>query len=70
MPQLVLAVAGLGAKAQDAAAGRALERKLVPLAVEVNKIALKGFSEADEKRFRTMLLKISENLADDEVSLE
>ncbi|MBN9081558.1 MAG: hypothetical protein BGP04_11565 [Rhizobiales bacterium 62-17] len=51
-------------------AGRALERKLVPLAVEVNKIALKGFSEADEKRFRTMLLKISENLADDEVGLE
>ncbi|MDH7795545.1 DNA-binding MarR family transcriptional regulator [Beijerinckia sp. GAS462] len=49
------------------AAGRALERKLVPLAVDVNKIALEGFSAADEKRLRSMLLKITENLAEDEV---
>lgn len=51
-------------------AGRALERKLVPYAVEVNNIALKGFSAADEKQFRAMLLKIGENLGADEAILE
>lgn len=51
-------------------AGRALERRLVPFAVDVNRIALQGFSKADEKQFRAMLLKISENLATDEIALE
>jgi DNA-binding MarR family transcriptional regulator len=45
------------------ARGRALERKLVPLAEEVNKIAVRGVSAADVQATRRTLLAIAENLA-------
>ncbi|HEX6296054.1 MAG TPA: MarR family transcriptional regulator [Burkholderiales bacterium] len=45
------------------ARGRALERKLVPLAEEVNKIAVRGVSAADVEATRRTLLAIAENLA-------
>ena len=48
------------------AAGRALKRKLVPLAVEVNRVAEKGVPAADLARLRAGLLAIIENLARDE----
>lgn len=48
------------------AAGRALERRLVPLAVDVNRIAVRGMSAADVAGTRRMLLAVLENLARDE----
>jgi len=48
------------------AKGRALKGKLVPLAEEVNAIAVAGLSAADIARSRRILLAIIENLARDE----
>jgi DNA-binding MarR family transcriptional regulator len=45
------------------ARGRALERKLVPLAEEVNKIAVRGVRAADVEAARRVLVAIAENLA-------
>lgn len=46
--------------------GRALRRKLVPLAEEVNEIAVRGASAADVAAARRTLLVMIENLARDE----
>jgi DNA-binding MarR family transcriptional regulator len=46
--------------------GRALKAKLVPLAEEVNRIAVTGVSPEDIARIREILLAIIENLARDE----
>jgi DNA-binding MarR family transcriptional regulator len=46
--------------------GRALKAKLVPLAEEVNRIAVTGVSPEDIARSREILLAIIENLARDE----
>jgi MarR family transcriptional regulator, organic hydroperoxide resistance regulator len=46
--------------------GRALKRKLVPLAEEVNRIAIAGVPPRDVARTRATLLAIIENLARDE----
>ena len=43
-------------------AGRALEAELVPLAVEVNDIALRGFRETQKAALRKMLSKVIANL--------
>jgi MarR family transcriptional regulator, organic hydroperoxide resistance regulator len=47
-------------------AGRALKRKLVPLAVNVNRLAVRGVAAADLAATRRTLLAIIENLARDE----
>ena len=49
------------------AKGRALKAKLVPLALEVNDVAVRGVSKADVATARQMLLRMIRNLADDEV---
>jgi DNA-binding MarR family transcriptional regulator len=46
--------------------GRALERKLVPLAIEVNEISRRGTSEEDIRTTRKVLLGIIKNLAAEE----
>jgi DNA-binding MarR family transcriptional regulator len=46
------------------AKGRALQAKLVPLAVEVNEIGLAGVSAADRAATQRTLLAIIDNLAD------
>lgn len=46
--------------------GRLLKRKLVPLAEEVNKIAVENVSPQDITMMRRILLKMIENLARDE----
>jgi DNA-binding MarR family transcriptional regulator len=46
--------------------GRALKDKLVPLAEEVNRIAVGGLDDADVGRMRRSLLAVIENLARDE----
>jgi len=46
--------------------GRALKRELVPLAEEVNAIAIRGVRKADIAVTRAVLLAIIENLAHDE----
>ena len=46
--------------------GRALKRKLVPLAEEVNRIAVEGLDAAEVTRTRNALLAVLENLARDE----
>ena len=46
--------------------GRALKRKLVPLAEEVNGIALRRLGKADVARLRATLLTLIENLARDD----
>ena len=46
--------------------GRALKTKLVPLALEVNRIAVKGASAADIATMRKLLLHMIANLAADE----
>ncbi len=46
--------------------GRALERKLVPLAMEVNAIAVRGVTSVDVAATRRTLLTLLENLALDE----
>ena len=43
--------------------GRALEAKLVPLAEEVNRIAVRGASAGDVKATRRTLLAVIENLS-------
>jgi MarR family transcriptional regulator, organic hydroperoxide resistance regulator len=48
------------------AKGRALKEKLVPLAEEVNRIAVSGIPATDLARSREILLAIIENLARDE----
>ena len=48
------------------AAGRALEKRLVPLAEEVNRISVAGLSEQRIAAVRTSLLAMIENLAADE----
>lgn len=48
--------------------GRALKRKLVPLAEEVNHVALAGLPAADVARLRRSLLAMIENLARDEAA--
>ena len=48
------------------AKGRALKEKLVPLAEDVNRIAVAGVSAADIARSREILIAIIENLARDE----
>lgn len=45
------------------ARGRALEKALVPLAEEVNKIAVRGVAAADVAATRRALVAIAENLA-------
>jgi len=47
--------------------GRALKSKLVPLAEEVNEVALRGVPAADVAATRRTLLALIENLAADEV---
>lgn len=49
--------------------GRALKRKLVPLAEEVNHVAIAGVAARDVSRMRATLLAIVENLARDEQRL-
>jgi DNA-binding MarR family transcriptional regulator len=51
-------------------AGRALRRKLVPLAVEVNAVAVRGVGAADAAATRRTLLKMIENLARDEMQAD
>lgn len=46
--------------------GRALKAKLVPLALDVNRIAIRGASAADIATTRKTLLNMIENLAEDE----
>jgi DNA-binding MarR family transcriptional regulator len=46
--------------------GRALQEKLVPLAVEVNAISVQGLKESEIGTTRKVLLAIIENLARDE----
>jgi len=46
--------------------GRALKKKLVPLAEEVNRVAVAGMSAAEIARLRALLLTVIENLAADE----
>jgi MarR family transcriptional regulator, organic hydroperoxide resistance regulator len=50
-------------------AGRKLKNVLVPLAEEVNEIAVRGVSEADIFTTRNTLLAIIQNLAQDELDL-
>ena len=49
-------------------AGKALESKLVPLAQEVNQVALAGIDEETQKVVRSALLKMVRNLALDEAN--
>ena len=49
--------------------GRALKRKLVPLAEEVNEVALQGIDACDTAATRRMLLALIQNLAVDEAAL-
>ena len=46
--------------------GRSLKEKLVPLAEDVNRVAVAGISNADIARSREILIAIIENLARDE----
>ena len=48
--------------------GRALKAKLVPLAVMVNDVAVRGISKGDVSIARQMLLRMIQNLADDEAN--
>ena len=48
------------------AKGKALKRALVPLAEEVNRVAVRGVRTADRTAARRTLLAILENLARDE----
>jgi len=50
------------------ATGRALKDKLVPLAVEINEIAVRGVPADDVATTRRTLLSIIENLAADELA--
>jgi MarR family transcriptional regulator, organic hydroperoxide resistance regulator len=48
------------------AKGRALKDRLVPLAEEVNRVAVAGLADAEVARMRQALLAVIENLARDE----
>ena len=50
--------------------GRALKSRLVPLAEEVNNIALRGVKAADVAATRALLLAMIENLAHDDDVLD
>ena len=50
-------------------AGRALEQTLVPLAVEVNRVSMRGMDPATVATLRRSLLAMIENLADEEAAL-
>jgi len=50
--------------------GRALKKKLIPLAEEINAIGTRGLTAAEIKTARKVLLTIIANLADDEASME
>lgn len=50
--------------------GRLLKQKLVPLAEEVNRIAIEGVPAEDVKIVRSVLLAIIENMAADEAESE
>ena len=50
--------------------GRALKEKLVPLAEDVNRVAVQGLDPADVARMRQALLALIENLARDEAASE
>lgn len=47
-------------------AGRALEKQLVPLAIEVNRVSMRGLDADTVASTRRALLAMIENLADDE----
>ncbi len=49
--------------------GKALKKKLVPLAEEVNRISVQGMSDVDVNTVRQALLGIIENLAMEETEL-
>jgi MarR family transcriptional regulator, organic hydroperoxide resistance regulator len=51
------------------ASGRALKNKLVPLAEEVNRISMHGFSDTQIASLRKTLLTMIENLAAEEENL-
>jgi hypothetical protein len=51
------------------AKGRALKKQLVPLAIDVNHVAVKGVSKTDLLTTRKVLLKLIENLAQDEAQV-
>jgi DNA-binding MarR family transcriptional regulator len=50
--------------------GKALKKRLVPLAVEVNHVAVHGVSEAELLTTRKVLLQVLENLALDETQMD
>lgn len=50
--------------------GRALKKKLIPLAEEINAIGTHGLTSAEIKTARKVLLTIIANMADDEASME
>jgi DNA-binding MarR family transcriptional regulator len=52
------------------AQGRALRKKLVPLAEDTNSISTRGISPDELLTTRRVLLKMIENLADDELDWE
>jgi DNA-binding MarR family transcriptional regulator len=51
------------------AKGRALKGKLMPLALDVNRVALRGASAAEITATREVLFKILENFSEDEISI-
>lgn len=52
------------------AKGRALKKQLVPLAVDVNHVAVSGISATDLLTTRKVLLKVLENLAFEEAQMD
>jgi len=50
--------------------GKALKKKLVPLAEEINAIGTRGLTSTEIKTARKVLLTIIANLAEDEASIE
>lgn len=52
------------------AKGRALKRKLVPLAVQTNQLAVQGLSAVDVQTARCVMLAMVENLAHDELTID
>ena len=51
-------------------AGRALEKVLVPLAIEVNRVSMRGLDADTVARTRRALIAMIENLAEDEAGCE
>ncbi|MGB4022374.1 MAG: winged helix DNA-binding protein, partial [Limnohabitans sp.] len=50
--------------------GKALKKALVPLAVDVNHVAVHGVSHAELLTTRKVLLKVIENLAQEEAQMD